>query len=195
MKPRFFATLEEWRDWLLKNHDSEKELLVGFHKRDSGRPSITWPESVDGVLCFGWIDGVRKRIDETRYQIRFTPRKKASIWSAINIRRVGELEKAGLMHDAGRKVFAARDEKKTQCYSYERKKGEVLLPLVGEPGQARGDARATAEDLDRGERGGAGDSAAHAAGAWRSRKVKMSPQQRRAFLRKTMAWNAWTSPS
>src|SRR5687767_5725108 len=84
----FFATPAEFRRWLRKHHASETELLVGFHKEDSGKPSITWPESVDEALCFGWIDGVRKSIDATSYTIRFTPRKKSSKWSAVNIKRV-----------------------------------------------------------------------------------------------------------
>ena len=88
MKPTFFPTPADFRRWLEKNHDKASELLVGFYKKGSGRPSITWPESVDQALCFGWIDVVRKRIDDESYTIRFTPRKRGSIWSAINIRRV-----------------------------------------------------------------------------------------------------------
>ncbi len=97
-KPQFFATLADWRAWLEEHHADTEEFWVGFHKRDSGRPSITWPESVDGALCFGWIDGVRKSIDATSYKIRFTPRKPRSIWSAINIKRANELSKLALMH-------------------------------------------------------------------------------------------------
>ncbi len=102
-----------------KNHARASELLVGFHKTGSGKPSITWPQSVDVALCFGWIDGVRKRVDEVSYSIRFTPRKAGSTWSAVNTRRVPELEKLGLMHEAGRAAFAKRDAKKTAIYSYE----------------------------------------------------------------------------
>ena len=94
---------------------------MGFHKKGSGTPSITWPESVDQALCFGWIDGVRKRIDETRYTIRFTPRKPTSIWSAINIARVGVLSGAGLMAAAGLKAFQRRDEKRSAIYSHENR--------------------------------------------------------------------------
>jgi len=119
MNPTFFETPETFRKWLARNHDKASELLVGFYKRDSGRKSITWPESVDCALSYGWIDGVRKRVDDESYTIRFTPRRKGSIWSAINIKRVAELEKLGLMTDAGRKAFEARDEKKSAIYSYE----------------------------------------------------------------------------
>jgi len=97
-RPEFFATPAEWRASLEKKHSCTQELWVGFYKRDSGRPSITWPEAVDGALCFGWIDGVRKSIDAFSYKIRFTPRKPRSIWSAINIKRAKELAKQGLMH-------------------------------------------------------------------------------------------------
>ena len=117
----FFATPAAFRAWLEKNHARRIELLVGFYKRSSGKPSITWPESVDEALCFGWIDGLRKSIDETRYTIRFTPRKPRSNWSAINIKRVGELEQLGLMSAAGRAAFAARDEERSRVYSYENR--------------------------------------------------------------------------
>ena len=95
MNPTFFASPAAFRKWLAKHHDKESELLVGFYKKDSGRPSITWPESVDQALCFGWIDGVRRRIDDVSYSIRFTPRKQRSTWSAINIGRVAELSRLG----------------------------------------------------------------------------------------------------
>jgi uncharacterized protein YdeI (YjbR/CyaY-like superfamily) len=121
MDPKFFKTPSDWRKWLELNHDRLQELWVGFYKRDSGKPSITWPESVDGALCFGWIDGVRKSIDATSYKIRFTPRRPGSIWSAINIKRVAELTKLGLMHAAGLKVFRERDPKKSGRYSFEQK--------------------------------------------------------------------------
>ena len=101
MEPVFFATPEEFRAWLEEHHATETELLVGFHRKGSGRPSITWPESVDQALCFGWIDGVRRRIDDASYMIRFTPRKRTSRWSMVNVRRVGELREAGLMRPAG----------------------------------------------------------------------------------------------
>ncbi len=121
VKPRFFATPAAWRAWLEKNHKLESELLVGFHKKDSGKPSITWPESVDAALCFGWIDGVRRRIDDWSYSIRFTPRRPRSIWSAVNIGRVEELTRFGLMHPAGIAAFAAREEERSRIYAFEQK--------------------------------------------------------------------------
>ena len=119
MNPTFFESPDAFREWLQRNHNKKSELLVGFYKRGSGRPSITWPESVDQALCFGWIDGVRKRIDEDSYSIRFTPRKKRSNWSAVNIRRVAELVKLGLMHAMGLRAFENRREDKSAIYSYE----------------------------------------------------------------------------
>jgi uncharacterized protein YdeI (YjbR/CyaY-like superfamily) len=120
MKPHFFETGEKFRHWLETNHDKLDELLVGFYKRGSGRPSMTWPESVDAALCFGWIDGIRRRVDEAAYTIRFTPRRRGSIWSAVNIDRVQELIRLGIMHPAGLAAFAKREEKKSRIYSYER---------------------------------------------------------------------------
>ncbi|MGA8806301.1 MAG: YdeI/OmpD-associated family protein [Thermoanaerobaculia bacterium] len=119
MPPHFFKTPADFRKWLAKNHSSATELLVGFYKKDSGKPSITWPESVDEALCFGWIDGVRRRIDDVSYSIRFTPRKKTSTWSAINIVRVAELTKLGRMQPAGLRAFEHRREEKSAIYSYE----------------------------------------------------------------------------
>ncbi|PYQ27481.1 MAG: bacteriocin-protection protein [Acidobacteria bacterium] len=130
MNPTFFETPQAFRKWLVKNYDKADELLVGFYKRGSGRKSITWPESVDCALSYGWIDGVRKRIDDESYTIRFTPRRRGSIWSAINIKRVAELEKLGLMTDAGRKAFAARDEKKSAIYSYENAPKEFPAEML-----------------------------------------------------------------
>lgn len=124
--PIFFSSPSEWRAWLEKHHADVQELWVGFHKRDSGRPSITWPESVDGALCFGWIDGVRKSIDETSYKIRFTPRRPRSVWSAINIRRVAELSKLGLMHSAGVAAFEKRGDDRSAIYAYEQRKTATL---------------------------------------------------------------------
>ena len=106
-KPKFFPTPADLRAWLEKHHAEFEELWVGFYKRDSGKPSITWPESVDCALCFGWIDGVRKSLGEESYVIRFTPRKSTSTWSAINIRRVEALTKDGLMHPAGHAAFTS----------------------------------------------------------------------------------------
>ncbi|HKF01240.1 MAG TPA: YdeI/OmpD-associated family protein [Candidatus Sulfotelmatobacter sp.] len=125
-KPQFFPTLADWRAWLEKHHANTEEFWVGFYKRDSGRPSITWPESVDGALCFGWIDGVRKSIDATSYKIRFTPRKPRSIWSAINIKRAKELSKQRLMHAAGLAAFEKRDGNRSAIYAYEQRKTAKL---------------------------------------------------------------------
>jgi uncharacterized protein YdeI (YjbR/CyaY-like superfamily) len=116
----FFATAAEFRSWLEQHHLTEPELLVGFWKRSTGRPSMTWKESVDEALCFGWIDGVRRGIDADSYSIRFTPRRRGSIWSAVNVARFRELEAAGLAVEAGRAAFAARREDRTAIYSHER---------------------------------------------------------------------------
>jgi uncharacterized protein YdeI (YjbR/CyaY-like superfamily) len=123
----YFKTPSEWRNWLEEFHDKAIELLVGFYKKGSGKPSITWPESVDEALCFGWIDGVRKGVDEERYTIRFTPRKKSSIWSAVNIKRVGELTEAGLMRPTGLAAFEKRKLEKSVIYSHEQKDKIVEL--------------------------------------------------------------------
>lgn len=118
--PRHFATAAAFRAWLAKHAAQESELLVGFYKVDSGRPSMTWSESVDEALCFGWIDGVRKRIDDTAYSIRFTPRKPGSIWSAINIAKVERLRAEGRMTPAGEAAFARRTGDKSVVYAYEQ---------------------------------------------------------------------------
>ena len=130
MKPDFFQTSGDFRTWLEKNHATTTELWVGFYKRGSGKPSITWPESVDQALCFGWIDGIRKRIDDISYQIRFTPRKRGSIWSAINIKRVQELVRQNQMRPTGLKAFAARIENKSGIYSYEQRTTELAEPYA-----------------------------------------------------------------
>ena len=119
--PTFFATPAAWRRWLEQNQANETSIVVGFYKTSTGRQSITWPESVDAALCFGWIDGVRKRIDDESYLIRFTPRKKGSIWSAVNIKRVGVLTEEGAMAPAGVRAFAARTENKSRIYAYEQR--------------------------------------------------------------------------
>jgi len=120
MKPTFFATPEKFRAWLEANHATARELLAGFHKVGSGRPSITWREAVDTALCFGWIDSIRRSLDGTSYTNRFTPRRKGSTWSAVNIKRVEELREAGLMHPSGIAAFEAREAAKSGIYSYER---------------------------------------------------------------------------
>jgi uncharacterized protein YdeI (YjbR/CyaY-like superfamily) len=117
--PTFYATPDEWRAWLEEHHAGAREHWVGFHKRGSSRPSITWREAVDQALCFGWIDGVRKSVDESSYMIRFTPRKRSSRWSLVNVARVEELTAAGLMRPAGLAAFAARTDVGT--YSYEQR--------------------------------------------------------------------------
>ena len=120
LEPRFFATPEEFRDWLEANHASESELWVGFHKKGSGKPSITWPESVEQALCFGWIDGVRRSLGGTSYAIRFTPRKPSSNWSRVNVETAERLERSGLMRPSGLKAFEARSEARTAIYAYEQ---------------------------------------------------------------------------
>ncbi len=125
-KPIFFATPEKFRAWLVKNHANKSELWVGFHRKSSGLPSITWPESVDEALCVGWIDGIRKSVDDASYKIRFTPRKKTSNWSAINIGRVAELTKEKRMQPAGLRAFEARQEVKSGVYAYEQRKLAAL---------------------------------------------------------------------
>ena len=126
MNPTFFATPSEFRTWLEEHHERSRELWVGFYKKSSGKPSITWPEAVDEALCFGWIDGLRKSIDAVSYTIRFTPRKPRSIWSAVNVKRARELTSLGLMHPAGLKAFEARVEAKSGIYSYEQASGAEL---------------------------------------------------------------------
>jgi uncharacterized protein YdeI (YjbR/CyaY-like superfamily) len=126
--PSFFASPVQWRRWLATHHARKDELLVGFYKRSSGRPSITWPESVDEALCFGWIDGVRRSIDAESYSIRFTPRRRGSIWSAVNVRRVAELTRRRRMRAAGLRAFQARTKAKTAIYSFEQRNKARLLP-------------------------------------------------------------------
>jgi uncharacterized protein YdeI (YjbR/CyaY-like superfamily) len=125
-QPTFFATPAEFRAWFEQHHETARELLVGYYKKGSGRPSITWPESVDQALCFGWIDGIRKRIDDVSYTIRFTPRKQRSNWSAVNIARVQELTSLGLMRQAGLKAFEERLEEKSGIYAYEQRDAAQL---------------------------------------------------------------------
>lgn len=122
----FFATPAEFRAWLEEHHSSAPELWVGFHKKGSGRPSITWPEAVDEALCVGWIDGIRKSIDGESYRIRFTPRKPQSTWSAVNLARVEALTREGRMRPAGLKAFEKRTEAKTGIYAYEQRKAAEL---------------------------------------------------------------------
>lgn len=123
---RFFAMPEDFRKWLKVHHENTRELWVGFYKKGSGRPSITWPESVDEALCVGWIDGLRKTIDAQSYKIRFTPRRATSDWSAVNIGRVQELTRLRRMRPAGVKAFAQRKEETSGIYAYENRKSAVL---------------------------------------------------------------------
>jgi len=127
---RFFKTPAELRRWFAKHHASEDFLWVGFYKKDTGEPSVTWPESVDEALVVGWIDGIRKRIDGQRYKIRFTPRRRGSVWSAINIARVEELAKAGRMRPAGLDAFALRRENRSGIYSYEQRAAALPEPYA-----------------------------------------------------------------
>ena len=127
-KPKFFATPAAFRAWLEAHHETDQELLVGFYKKDSGKPSITWPESVDEALCFGWIDGVRRSHSEEAYTVRFTPRKPTSVWSAINVAKVEAMKKSGKMPPAGLRAYAARTAEKTGVYSFERSAAAVLPP-------------------------------------------------------------------
>jgi uncharacterized protein YdeI (YjbR/CyaY-like superfamily) len=119
-KATFFSNQSAFRKWFEKNHDKEKELVVGFYKVSTGKPSITWSQAVDEALCFGWIDGIRKSIDHESYCIRFTQRKPKSIWSAINIKKVEELTRLGAMHPAGLIAYSKRQENKSGIYSYEK---------------------------------------------------------------------------
>jgi len=120
MTASFFKKPSDFYNWLEKNHNSETELLVGFYKVGTKKPSMTWPESVDQALCFGWIDGVRRSIDAESYSIRFTPRKKNSIWSNVNINKVEALTNAGLMKPAGIAAFEKRQESKSRIYAFEK---------------------------------------------------------------------------
>ncbi len=120
MQPRFFPRSEEFRRWLERNAATNSELVVGFRKVGSGRPSMSWPDSVDEALCFGWIDGVRKRIDDRSYLIRFTPRQANSSWSAVNVAKVEKLIAQGRMQPAGLAAYQCRTEGRTRVYSYEQ---------------------------------------------------------------------------
>jgi uncharacterized protein YdeI (YjbR/CyaY-like superfamily) len=121
MKIQFFKSPLDFRKWLEAHHATAPELWVGFYKKSSGQLSITWPESVKEALCFGWIDGVRKTIDQVSYMIRFSPRRPSSVWSTINLRYVEELASKGLMRPAGLKAFEARKENRSGIYSYEQR--------------------------------------------------------------------------
>lgn len=125
MKATFFNSPDEFRKWLEAYHESEIELIVGYYKVGTGKPSMTWSQSVNQALCFGWIDGVRRSIDEESYSIRFTPRRSTSIWSTVNIKKVEELTQAGLMKPAGLKAFSFRTENKSSIYSHEKEVAQL----------------------------------------------------------------------
>lgn len=120
MKPHFFKTPGDSRQWLEKNHETTGELLVGYYKKGTGKESITWPESVEQALCFGWIDGVRRTVDDESYSIRFTPRRAGSIWSTVNINKMKEMLQKSLVYPAGIAAFERRQENKSEIYGHEK---------------------------------------------------------------------------
>jgi uncharacterized protein YdeI (YjbR/CyaY-like superfamily) len=130
MAPKFFRSSEELRKWFARNHATAQELVVGFYKRHTDKPSITWQESVDEALCVGWIDGVRHSVDEDRYTIRFTPRSPRSVWSAVNNKRVKALIEEGRMQPAGLAAFEKRKENKSGVYSYEQRPQALPEPYA-----------------------------------------------------------------
>lgn len=127
----FFTDQSEFRQWLAENHETATELIVGFYKKGSGKPSMTWSESVDQALCFGWIDGVRRSRDGESYVIRFTPRKSTSRWSAVNIEKIKQLTEQGLMHPAGIKAFESRRDRETDGYRYSEFSAELSAEMIG----------------------------------------------------------------
>lgn len=128
MKPTYFKTADQFRAWLVKNHDKADELFIGMYRKGTGKIGITYKEAVDEALCFGWIDGIARRVDEVSFQQRFTPRRPKSIWSAVNIANVERLRKAGKLHESGERVFASRDPARANLYSFEQKKPPELTP-------------------------------------------------------------------
>lgn len=125
----FFPNAGAFRKWLKSHHDSDREVWVGFYRKDSDQTGITYSEALDEALCFGWIDGVRRKVDARSYANRFSPRRQGSVWSELNIKRAGELIKAGRMHDSGMRAFRERDPEKTQRYSYERQRAPLSPAL------------------------------------------------------------------
>ncbi len=125
---KFFVNPEDFRAWLAAHHQTARELWVGYHRKATGRPSMTWPQSVDEALCFGWIDGIRKTIDENSYRIRFTPRKARSTWSAVNIARMDVLRRQARLHPAGVAAFSRREESNSAAYSFENRQRTELKP-------------------------------------------------------------------
>jgi uncharacterized protein YdeI (YjbR/CyaY-like superfamily) len=128
VETKFFATPAQFRKWLAKNHGTATEVGVVFHSRASGKPTMTWSDAVDEALCFGWIDSVARRVDETSRVQRFSPRKPKSNWSAVNIRKIAELTAKGLMTSAGEAAFARREQARSAIYSYENRHLAVLDP-------------------------------------------------------------------
>lgn len=147
MKPVFFKRPAAFRAWLKKHHQTETELIVGYYKKASGKPTITWQESVDEALCFGWIDGIRKSYGKDAYTNRFTPRRKGSNWSAINITRVAELTRQGRMQPAGLEAFARRTEVKSRVYTYEHTDVPKFEPTLERRFKANKDAWAFFQTL------------------------------------------------
>lgn len=135
----FFPNPAAFRRWLAAHHDTTAELWVGYHRKATGKPSMTWPESVAEALCYGWIDGIRRKLDDTRYRIRFTPRRPRSIWSAVNVQMARELIAAGRMQPAGLAAFQAADPERTAIYSYERARARFSS---GQQARFRSDAAA-----------------------------------------------------
>jgi uncharacterized protein YdeI (YjbR/CyaY-like superfamily) len=130
VKPLFFRSAAGFRAWLTRHHANAAELWVGYYKKESGKPSMTWPQSVDEALCFGWIDGIRKRVSDSSYTIRFTPRRPTSIWSAVNIARIKALVAQGAMRPAGIAAFAARRKNRSGVYSYEQRPKALPEPYA-----------------------------------------------------------------
>ncbi len=128
MKPKFFKTPAAFNKWLAQNHDKKDELIVGYYKVATGKASMTWSESVDEALCYGWIDGIRRRIDEESYSIRFTPRRPKSIWSAVNLAKVKQLKKEGRMQPTGLAIYEKRTKDNSGIYSFEQNKDQIKLP-------------------------------------------------------------------
>ena len=136
-EPLFFARPKDFRAWLKVHHQTRAELWVGFYKKASGKSSITWPESVDEALCFGWIDGIRKSLDSLSYVIRFSPRQKRSVWSEINMKRVKVLLAEGRIAAAGLRAFQARRENRSGIYSYEQRLDRLPEPYQGKLKKAK----------------------------------------------------------
>lgn len=128
MKPKFFKKGNAFRSWLEKNHNKKDELYVGYYKKATGKPSITWPDSVDEAICYGWIDGIRQKYNEDSYTIRFTPRKPKSTWSAVNVRKAEALIKEGRMQPAGLAAYQKKQDSNSGIYSFEQEKDNIKLP-------------------------------------------------------------------